>query len=97
MSRRIINNNGTPRREIRKQLADVHVAAQALRSAMSKARPHGRDYQLNADPSDFDEDRKYWFHLEAQVSMIERYVLHDWARLNDDTFFNRLDKRGEKK
>lgn len=46
-----INLNGTDAKDLLQQNVDVLTALEALREAMAKAAPHGRDYQTMPDGS----------------------------------------------
>jgi len=50
-----VHLNGTSKDELLRQIHDAHVAVQAALDALAKARPHGRDYYVQAvEPGAYD-------------------------------------------
>ena len=72
--RRIVNLNGTSRDDLVAQQRAVMDAADTLLEAMGMANPHGRDYQLNADPTDYQQDRDEWQEKRREAQDIRDYA-----------------------
>jgi len=65
-----LSNNGDTAATLKAQGLDVKHAAEVLEAALKAARPHGRNYQVNADQRDFERDADMVTGLVAMVRNI---------------------------
>lgn len=76
----IVNINGDNVETLLEQHHAVYKAALQLRDALSKAVPHGRNYQTSRHAFASDEAREEWLVHNAAVSAVQQWAEHT---LND--------------
>ena len=80
----LVNLNGTTRRALCEQQHEVLRALDDVIEAMSKAMPHGRDYQ--PDPPKFSEAREAWEQRLKLVTLLRAELQIHAMKMHEPLF-----------